>query len=119
MDNKRFPKIASNSSQNHQRLRREWHKDAKSWINHWAIKEDAILHNTNNIKNIFISKFKENMWCDKELEDKRKLRYYKEVVYTNLEDQKYLLVLISTRKKINIAKIQTNYHNLHSKLGTK
>ena len=27
-----------------------------------------------NITNINTSKFKENMWCDKELEDKRKLR---------------------------------------------
>ena len=26
------------------------------------------------------SKFKEKMWCDKELEEKRKLRYYKDVI---------------------------------------
>jgi hypothetical protein len=55
------------------------------------------------------------MWCDKELEDKRELRYYKEVVNPNLEDQKYLLVLNSTKKKISIAKIQTNSHKIHSK----
>jgi hypothetical protein len=41
-------------------------------------------------KNIVQDKFKENIWCHKELEDKRKLRYYKEVVNPNLEDQKYL-----------------------------
>jgi hypothetical protein len=105
MDDKRLPKIASNSNQNHQRLKWGWHKDAKSWLNHWGIQEDVILQNTDNIKNIITSKFKENMWCDKELEDKRKLRYYKEVVNPNLEDQKYLLVLTSAKKKINIAKI--------------
>jgi hypothetical protein len=48
------------------------------------------MQNTDNIVNIITSKFKENMWCDKELEDKRKLRYYKEVVNPNLEYQKYL-----------------------------
>jgi len=36
----------------------------------------VILQNIDNIKNIITSKFKENLWCDKELEDKRKLRYY-------------------------------------------
>jgi hypothetical protein len=33
------------------------------------------------------AKFKENLWCDKELEDKRNSIYYKEVVNPNLEDQ--------------------------------
>jgi hypothetical protein len=53
------------------------------------------MQNIDNITNIITSKFKENMWCDKELVDKRKLTYYKEVVYPNLEDQNYLLVLKS------------------------
>jgi hypothetical protein len=57
------------------------------------------------------------MWCDKKLEDKRKLRYYKEVVNSNLEDQKYLSVLISAKKKISIAKIRTNSHKLLSEIG--
>jgi hypothetical protein len=30
------------------------------------------------------------MWCDKELEEKSKLRYYKDVINHNLEDQNYL-----------------------------
>jgi hypothetical protein len=63
------------------------------------------------------AKFKENIWCDKELEDKRKLRYYKEVVSHNLEGQKYLFVLTSIRKRINIAKIRTNSRELHSEIG--
>ena len=50
----------------------------------------------------------------KKLVDKRKLRYYKEVVNPNLEDKNYLLVLRSAKKKINIAKIRTNSHELHS-----
>ena len=47
---------------------------------------------------------------------KRKLRYYKEVINPNLElDQKYLSVVTISRKKINIAKIRTNSHEIHSK----
>ena len=57
------------------------------------------------------------MWCEKDLEDKRKLRYYKEVINLTLKDQKYLSVLTSSKKKINIAKIRTNSHELHSEIG--
>ena len=32
------------------------------------------------------------MWCDKELEEKIKLRYYKDVINPNLEYQNYLSV---------------------------
>jgi hypothetical protein len=49
--------------------------------------------------------------------DKIKLRYYKEVVNPNLEDQNYLSVLKSAKKKINISKIRTNSHELHSEIG--
>ena len=69
------------------------------------------MQNTNDIKNIVQNK---NLWWDKELEDKRKLRYYKEVVNLNLEDQKHLSILTSIKKRINIAKIRTNYFQLHS-----
>jgi hypothetical protein len=44
--------------------------------------------------------------CDKELENTRKLRYYNEVVNPNLENKKYLYILISIKNKINIAKIR-------------
>jgi hypothetical protein len=64
------------------------------------------MKNNDNITNISTSKFKENTWCDKELEDKMKLIYYKEVVNPNLEYQKYLLVLRCAKKKIDIAKIK-------------
>jgi hypothetical protein len=67
-----------------------------------------------NITNIITSKFKENMWCVKELADKRKLRYYNEVVNHNLEDQNHLSFFRSAKKKINIDKIRTNSHELHS-----
>ena len=79
--------------------------------------ENVALQNINNIKNIVTSKFKEKMWCEKDLEDKRKLRYYKEVINPTLEDQKYLSVLTSSKKKINIIKIRTNSHDLHSESG--
>ena len=71
-------------------------------------------HNKDTIKNIIKSKFKKKMWFDKELEEKRKLRYYKDVINPNLEDQNYLSVLPSVKKKISIAKIRTNSHELHS-----
>ena len=54
------------------------------------------------------------MQCDKDVEAKRKLKYYNEVIDPTPEDQKYLSVLTSSQKKINIAKIRTNSHELHS-----
>jgi hypothetical protein len=81
MEGNMISKIASNSSQSHVRLKRGWHKDVKSWLNHWGLKEEVTLQNNNNI----ISKFRENLWCDK-----IKLRYYMEVINPNLEDQKSL-----------------------------
>jgi hypothetical protein len=66
------------------------------------------------IKNIIKSKFKEKMLFDKELEEKRKLRYYKEVINPNLENQNDLSVLTSLNKRISIAKIRTNSHVLYS-----
>jgi hypothetical protein len=76
--------------------------------------EDTILQNKDTIKNIIKSKFKEKMWCDKELKEKRKLRCYKDVINHNLEDENYLFVLTSVKKKISITKIRTNSHELHS-----
>jgi hypothetical protein len=76
-----------------------WHKDARSWINYWGIMEDTILQNKDTIKENLKSKFKEKMWCDKELEEKRKLKYYKDVINANLEDQNYLSLLPSVKKK--------------------
>jgi hypothetical protein len=63
----RLPKITSNSSQNHQRLKRGWHKYVKSCLNHWGIQEEESMKNTDNITNIITSKFKKNMWCDNDL----------------------------------------------------
>jgi hypothetical protein len=36
------------------------------------------------------------------------------MINPNLKDQKYLSVLTRVNKKINIAKIRTNSHELHS-----
>jgi hypothetical protein len=79
--------------------------------------EDTILKNKHTIENIIKPKFKEKMWCDKELEEKIKLSYYKDVINPNLEDQNFLFVLTSVKKKISIAKIRTSYHELHSETG--
>jgi hypothetical protein len=40
------------------------------------------------------------------------------VVNPNLEDQKYLSILRSTKNKINIGKIITNSHEIHSEIGS-
>ena len=39
------------------------------------------------MKNIITFKFKEKMWGEKELEVKRKLQDYKEVINPNMKDQ--------------------------------
>jgi hypothetical protein len=79
--------------------------------------EETILQNKDTIKKMSNQNLRKNMWCDKELEEKRKLRYYKDVINPNLEDQNYLSVLPSVKKKISIAKIRTNSHELHSETG--
>ena len=61
--------------------------------------EKTILQNKNTIKKKVKSKFKEKMWHDKELEEKGKLRYYKDVINPILEYQNYLYVLPSVKKK--------------------
>ena len=75
------------------------------------------MQNIDNVKNIIASIFKDKLWCEENLAAKRKLRYYKEVTNLNLEDQKCLLVLSSSLKKINIAKVRRNSHELHSETG--
>ena len=87
MGDHRLPKVALNSIQNHLRLKRGWYKDTRAWLNLWEINENDALQTINNIKNIVTSKFKEKMWCEKDLEAKIKLRYYKEVINPTLEDQ--------------------------------
>ena len=57
------------------------------------------------------------MCCEKESREKIKLRYYKEVINPNLEDKKSLSIFTSVKKKINISKIRTNSHELHSEIG--
>ena len=68
-----------------------------------GIYEIIILQIMDNFKNIIIFNFKEIVWYKKDLEDKIKVRYDKEVINPNLEDQSYFLVLTSS----NIAKIRT------------
>ena len=99
-----------------------------SWLHHWGINENGILLYIDNVKNIITSKFKEKLWCEENLVVKRKLRYYKEiinhklryykeVINHELEDQKYLFAVTSSWKKINIAKIRTNSHEIHRESG--
>ena len=61
---------------------------------HWGVEEETTMQNSDNIKPSITSNF-EKLWCNKELEDKRKIIYYKEVINTNIEYPKYLYVLTS------------------------
>ena len=88
MRDHRLPKLDFNSIQTHLRLKQGWYKDTKEWLNHCEIDKNIAMQNINNIKNIVTSKFKEKLWCEKYLEAKRKLRYYKKVINPTLEDQK-------------------------------
>ena len=74
MGDHRLPKLALYSYQNHLRLKRGWYKDTRAWLNHWEIDKNVAL------QNIVTSKFKVKMRCEKDLEAKIKLRYYKEVI---------------------------------------
>ena len=56
-----------------------------SWLKMRGIVGNVTLQNIDDIKNIITSKFKEKLWCDENLEDKRKLRYYKEVINPTLD----------------------------------
>ena len=103
--NERLPIIDSNSTQNQLPLKWSWCKDIISCLKHWGIDENDTFHNIDNAKNICTSKIREKQWCKENLVVKTKLRYYKEVINPNLKNQKYLLVVISSRKKINLAKI--------------
>ena len=67
MGDHRLPNLALNSSQNHLRLKQGWYKDTRAWLKLWEIDENVVLQNINNIKNIVTSKFKEKMWCEKDL----------------------------------------------------
>jgi hypothetical protein len=57
------------------------------------------------------------MWCDKELEEKIKLRYYKDVINPYIEDTNYLFAFPNVKEKISISRIRTNSHELHSEIG--
>jgi len=75
------------------------------------------LQRKDSIKDIITSKFKDNLWDNKELKGKRKLRYYKEVINPTLDNLNYLSILTNTKKKVNIARIRTNSHELRSEIG--
>ena len=68
-------------------------------------------------KILLLLSLKRNCGVRKNLVVKRKLRYYKEVINPNLEDQKYLSVEINSPKKVNITKLITDSHELHSETG--
>ena len=117
MKNDRLRITASNISKSHSRTKRGWTRDAMSWLNHWGILEEDALRDINIVKRTIITKFKKKMWSNREIENNRKL-YYKQIIKPKLEDQNYLFIFVSLRKKINIAKIRTNFHESHSETSS-
>jgi len=73
-----------------------------------------IMGSKDNIKDTITSNFRDEMSDVKKLEDKRKLRYYKEVINPTLDNHNYLSMLTNTKSKINITGIRTNSHELQS-----
>ena len=67
-------------------------------------------------KILLLLSFKRNFGVRK-IAVKRKLRYYKEAINPNLEDEKYLSIVTRSLKKINIAKTRRKSHELHIKIG--
>ena len=117
MGDEKLPKIDLKSTQNHMCLKWGWFKDTMAWLNNWGINENDTLQNIINFKNIITSKSIEKMWCKKELDMKRKSRYYKVVMNPNLKVQKYLSILSSSKNNINITEIRTNSLELNSERG--
>jgi len=67
-----------------------------------------------NIKDTINPNFSYKMWDVKKMEDKRKLRYYKEVINPIVDNHKYLSMLTSTKSKMNITRIRTKSRELQS-----
>lgn len=67
-----------------------------------------------NIKDTINPNFRDKMWDVKKMEDKRKLRYYKEVINPIVDKQNYLSMLTSTKSKMNIARIRNKSRELQS-----
>ena len=67
-----------------------------------------------NIKDTINPYFSYKMWDVKKMEDKRKLRHYKEVINPTVDNHNYLSMLTSTKIKMNIARIRTKSRELQS-----
>jgi len=84
---------------------RGWYNDV--WLNHLRIKE-VVLQNMNDNKNIIQAKFKENLWLNKKLKGKRKLRFKVSLYFIicyyydtkRVENEKHFLIecVLSTPK---------------------
>ena len=94
-----MPKITLKSNQDHLWLKQGWYKDTMACLNHLGISENATLQNINNIKNSITSKFIEKMLGEKDLEVKRKLRYYKEVINPTVRRSKVSLCFNRFKEK--------------------
>ena len=58
MEDKRLPKVALKSNQDHFLLKRGWCQDPTTWLSNWKIEENDTLQDISKIKNIITAKFK-------------------------------------------------------------
>ena len=72
-----------------------------SWLKMWGIDENVTLQHIDDIKIIITSKFKEKLWCDENLVDKRNLKYYNEAINSNREDKILFVLNNVTKRKIH------------------
>ena len=72
-----------------------------SCLNMRGVDENVTFQHIDDIKIIITSKFKDKLWCDENLADKRKLKYYNEVINSNCEDKILFVLNNLTKRKIH------------------
>ena len=85
MGDERLPKIVLKSNQTHLRLKCGWCKYTMAWLNHSGIDENEICRISIMSKILLHLSLKRKRGARKDLEDKRQLKYSKEVSNPNLE----------------------------------
>lgn len=116
MKRERLP-ITTSNNESHSRIKRGQTRDASFLAPLLGVVNEDALLNINTIDSIIVTNFKEKLWCYKQIENKKMLVYNKEAIDPKLKDRTYLSIFASVEKKINIAKIITNSHDLHTEIG--
>lgn len=83
-----------------------------------GLDKEVSLQSIDTIRSTITTKFKVKvLWCNEKIENKRNSMYYKQFINPKLEYQNYLSIVHCVKKKINIVKIKTNFHELYREIG--